>query len=527
MVFASGTTELGDSGYVQTAGTTMLTGGDVMTQNVTYSTVDIQGGTLGGAGTIDGFVTCEGTIAPGTFSKAGTLTITQTYVQSSTGTLAVSLGGTQAGSEFDVLAVGGDVTLDGSLTVALLGGYEPAVGDTYEVLTSGGADPDTGMFATVNMPAGVVLTTTYDPNDVKLGITEVSMPDAGAPDAGTTAGSGGTSTAGTGGTSTAGSGGTSAAGTGGATSGATSGGGSGAGGGGGNSSSSSGSCAAVGAPASGGGAWLLIACAGLAAAARGRGACRPRRDARTLSLARGRGEGRAERRRRERGAARVRAPALDAALADRLAPTCDPVEESAREPSGIALGNARPGGHRERERATRVGHPALDLGTDVEGAGACGSTHHAQVQRALPQEVPALNRVAREYVIDEAARRRRAETRAAEAARVGLVRVGRIVGAARRDGRERGGADRRSAARGGGARGPRSPGASSALASRAAGGPARRGALEGRRPRAAARNDLEDGRAERDHGEEQSSHRRGAEQAAGHGTEPSKGPQGP
>ncbi len=270
MVFASGTTEFGDSGYVQTVGTTMLVGGDVMTQDVTYSTVDIQGGTLGGAGTIDGFVTCEGTIAPGTSSKAGTLTITQTYVQSSTGTFAVSLGGTQAGSEFDVLAVGGDVTLDGSLTVALLGGYEPAVGDTYRVLASGGADPNAGMFATVNVPAGVMLTTTYNPNDVKLGITDVSMPDAGAPDAGTTAGSGGTSTAGSGGTSTAGTGG------------ATSGGDPDAGGGGGNSSSSSGSCAVGSLASSGDAGWLLVACAGVLGAAaarrrRSRAPCLPPR----------------------------------------------------------------------------------------------------------------------------------------------------------------------------------------------------------------------------------------------------------
>jgi MYXO-CTERM domain-containing protein len=81
----------------------------------------------------------------------------------------------EAGTGYDVLAVGGDVTIAGSMSVSRIGGYVPSVGASYTVLTSGGADPDTGMFATVTDPNGVTLTTTYNPNNVVLGVTAVTI----------------------------------------------------------------------------------------------------------------------------------------------------------------------------------------------------------------------------------------------------------------------------------------------------------------------------------------------------------------
>ncbi|HEX8791438.1 MAG TPA: hypothetical protein VF765_10850, partial [Polyangiaceae bacterium] len=189
-VLKSGTTQFGFYGYTQTAGTTTLAGGGATTSNgampPVYYAFDIQGGSLTGAGTVDAPVTAEGTVAPGSATSAGTLTVTQAYTQSATGTLAIGLGGVQAGTQFDVLAVGSDVTIAGTLSVSLLGGYVPAVGSSYKVLTSASSNADQGQFATVNQPNGVTLTTTYDANDVTLGVTSVSIPDAGpdaAPDA--------------------------------------------------------------------------------------------------------------------------------------------------------------------------------------------------------------------------------------------------------------------------------------------------------------------------------------------------------
>ncbi|HTQ47269.1 MAG TPA: hypothetical protein VMI75_31150, partial [Polyangiaceae bacterium] len=78
------------------------------------------------------------------------------------------------------LVVGGDVQIDGTLSVSLLGSYVPSVGSAYKVLASGSSNPDQGTFATVAQPNGVTLKTTYDANDVTLGVTAVSIPDAGA-----------------------------------------------------------------------------------------------------------------------------------------------------------------------------------------------------------------------------------------------------------------------------------------------------------------------------------------------------------
>ena len=199
VIASSGTLLFAHQDFVQTGGETRLSGGTVgvHTPYTTpdYRTMDIKGGSLTGAGTVDAVVTNEGIVAPGTAASAGTLTVTQTYTQSDAGTLAVDLGGVQAG-QFDVLATGGDVKIDGTLAVSLLGGYLPAVGSTYKVLVSGGADPDQGAFATVAPQNGLSVTTTYHPNDVTLGVTGVTAPDAGV-DAGTNS-DGGMPDAGTG-----------------------------------------------------------------------------------------------------------------------------------------------------------------------------------------------------------------------------------------------------------------------------------------------------------------------------------------
>jgi hypothetical protein len=184
-ILKSGTAlfDLGNE-YVQTAGATTLAGGTLAAHDTSMPpnvwTVDIQGGTLGGSGTVDGIVTNEGTVAPGTSTAAGTLTITGAYTQSSTGTLAIGLGGTTAGTQFDVLASGDVVTLAGSLVVTRIGAYVPDVGNTYKVLTSAAPSPGvSGTFGTVTQPTGVTLTTTYDPGDVTLGVTAVNIPDGG------------------------------------------------------------------------------------------------------------------------------------------------------------------------------------------------------------------------------------------------------------------------------------------------------------------------------------------------------------
>jgi len=121
--------------YLQTAGETSLAGGTLQA-----ATVSIQGGVLSGFGAVSGNLTL-------------------------TGALNVGLGGTAAG-QFDRIQVTGAATLGGTLNVSLVGGFLPAIGDTFEILTFASR---TGDFATVTglaLPNGNTLQ--YSPEATRI-----------------------------------------------------------------------------------------------------------------------------------------------------------------------------------------------------------------------------------------------------------------------------------------------------------------------------------------------------------------------
>ncbi|MGB4802655.1 MAG: hypothetical protein WBV59_08355, partial [Anaerolineae bacterium] len=146
--------------YVQTAGVTYLSGGNI----ISWGPVDIQGGTLSGWGTIGSSVSNAGTIEVGGVDAPGTLTITSVllahyppdppiyvpggnYNQTATGALNIELGGTTLGTQYDQLIASGNVTLSGTLDVRTIGGYTPAIGAGFTVMTYGSRS---GSFAIVN-----------------------------------------------------------------------------------------------------------------------------------------------------------------------------------------------------------------------------------------------------------------------------------------------------------------------------------------------------------------------------------------
>jgi hypothetical protein len=74
--------------------------------------------------------------------------VVQAYSQSGTGRLEIKRGGTADGM-FDSLTVTGQANVDGSLAVALYDGFEPALGDAFQIMT---ADSLSGAFD----PAGIL-----------------------------------------------------------------------------------------------------------------------------------------------------------------------------------------------------------------------------------------------------------------------------------------------------------------------------------------------------------------------------------
>jgi hypothetical protein len=131
--------------YRQTAGLTLLNGGSV---NNSLPLL-IQGGTLGGSGTISGSVTNNGTVSPG--KPFGTMTIDGNYVQTGLGTLNIELGGTVPGTSFDLLTVANSATLAGTLNVGFANGYVPA--STNLSFTFLNANPLTGAFGNFSYPS--------------------------------------------------------------------------------------------------------------------------------------------------------------------------------------------------------------------------------------------------------------------------------------------------------------------------------------------------------------------------------------
>jgi hypothetical protein len=101
-----------------------------------------------GTRTIAASVSSSATVTPGDSpSQAGKLTVTGTYMQDTNGVLNVAIGGIAAGSQYSQVAVSNGASLNGTLNIELAGGFVPALGDAFTIVTGSAV---TGQFATVN-----------------------------------------------------------------------------------------------------------------------------------------------------------------------------------------------------------------------------------------------------------------------------------------------------------------------------------------------------------------------------------------
>lgn len=142
--------------YLQTAGLTKVDG----VLSATVGTT-LQGGVLAGTGSITGSVSnTGGTVSPG--ASAGTLSISQGYIQGAGGALEIEIGGlTPAAS--DRLAVTGAANLDGTLLITRINGFVPDPDDLFTILT---AASRAGTFHTVLSEDRVEVV--YEGNAVKI-----------------------------------------------------------------------------------------------------------------------------------------------------------------------------------------------------------------------------------------------------------------------------------------------------------------------------------------------------------------------
>jgi len=134
------------------AGPTSVTAGTLLVDGSIASPVTVTGGTLGGGGSIAGNVDIQtgGSISAG--DSPGHLTIDGQYSQ--TGHMLVEISGLDRGLDpgYDWIQVTGGhgAAVDGPVDIQLLGGFMPASGDAFDVLTA--ADIQVGPGFSLNGP---------------------------------------------------------------------------------------------------------------------------------------------------------------------------------------------------------------------------------------------------------------------------------------------------------------------------------------------------------------------------------------
>ena len=133
MVGADSTLAVNAGAFTQTAGETRLMSASSGLGSDTQ--VKVQGGTLGGIGTVTAPLDNPGgTLAPG-FDARGILSVSGSFGQPAAGTSHVDIAGSAVGSGYDRVAVGGAATLGGTLEAHTANGYTPAIGTTFQIMT--------------------------------------------------------------------------------------------------------------------------------------------------------------------------------------------------------------------------------------------------------------------------------------------------------------------------------------------------------------------------------------------------------
>ena len=83
------------------------------------------------------------------------LTITGTYSEGPDAHLAIKLGGSLAGTNYDQLSIGGSAALSGTLDVSYWNGFTPAAGSFFTVLA---CNARTGFFSAITAPTNTTAT---------------------------------------------------------------------------------------------------------------------------------------------------------------------------------------------------------------------------------------------------------------------------------------------------------------------------------------------------------------------------------
>ncbi len=175
------------AGYTQTAGTTLVNG--TLSSN---STLNIQGGVIGGVGTVAANVNNGGATVPGDGASTGIFNIIGNDTQGDTSAINIRIAGRMVGTQFDQFNISGAISLNGTLAITALDGFRPATGDTFIVMNFGSSS---GAFASItglDLGSGCSLQPTLNATNLTLQaistgpvVVEISPTSATVPPLGT------------------------------------------------------------------------------------------------------------------------------------------------------------------------------------------------------------------------------------------------------------------------------------------------------------------------------------------------------
>ena len=130
-----------------------------------------------------GPLTNAGLLRPGGHRGVGFMPITGDLIQSDEGVLEIELAGLAndpTATEFDQVLVTGDVTLDGELSVGLIPGYFPKLGDRFEFLLGLSILGEFDIKRTFNGPDGLLFDVDRGAGSLTLVVKAVPEPSAAA-----------------------------------------------------------------------------------------------------------------------------------------------------------------------------------------------------------------------------------------------------------------------------------------------------------------------------------------------------------
>ena len=184
MSFSAGITDIfgdvnnGASGKIVAAGASTVTFYDDVVNNGDIRTVlgsrTVFFGDVTGAGpfTGGGTVELEGDLKPG--NSPANVTFGGNVVIGPTAGTIIELAGATKGTQYDSLTIAGFAALSGALDVALINGFTPSPGQSFNILhAAGGID---GTFDTANLPAlagGLYFNLAYTPTAIYLSVAGI------------------------------------------------------------------------------------------------------------------------------------------------------------------------------------------------------------------------------------------------------------------------------------------------------------------------------------------------------------------